>query len=365
MEKREELLEEVENATTEEQLEKIEEEVSQVEEEERKLQEEAEKRAATLEEITRGAGKVIENMKEEVKMEINERELFLKKLMRKELTEAEERALSTTTTAVLPTETVDKIIDKVVQLAPVLGEIELFKVKGNLKVGVETTRANAGYHAENSTGINADATAVITEVSLGGYEFTKLIQVSDSILTMSINDFENWLVRMLAESIATKIEYEIINGTGSGAVKGINALTFVDGTNAVQYNASTGLTADEVREAIGYLPGAYDNGAKFLMRKKTLFTKVMGLQDNAKHDLVKVENGNYFIYGYPVILSDEVADGVLFLGNFKKYVGNLGRDIEVKNQFDINTNSVKYLGVAIFDGKPACTDAFIKVASSL
>lgn len=353
---------------TNEELTQIEERVNELESEKKALEEKAEKRDNTLEKIQKGLeGKEIEiaeERKEDKKMEVNYRNVFFKKLMGKELTE-EERALTTTSTAVIPTETSDKIFDKMVQLVPLLGEIELFHVPGNLKFAVETTRADAGYHTQNSTGINVDATAVLTEVSLGGYEFTKLIQVSDSILQMSVNDFEDWLVRMLAESIATKIEYEIINGSGSSAVKGINALTYSNGTNGVQYNGSTGLTAANVRTAVGLLPGGYDKGAKFLMKKKTLFNQFMGLQDNAKHDLVRVEGDKYFIYGYPVILSDEVADGVAFLGNFKKYVGNLNREVEVKKDFDIDTNSYKYLGVGIFDGKPACTDAFVKVATSL
>ncbi len=353
---------------TNEELTQIEERVNELESEKKALEEKAEKRDNTLEKIQKGLeGKEIEiaeERKEDKKMEVNYRNVFFKKLMGKELTE-EERALTTTSTAVIPTETSDKIFDKMVQLVPLLGEIELFHVPGNLKFAVETTRADAGYHTQNSTGINVDATAVLTEVSLGGYEFTKLIQVSDSILQMSVNDFEDWLVRMLAESIATKIEYEIINGSGSSAVKGIDAISYVNNQNGVQYNGSTGLTAANVRTAVGLLPGGYDKGAKFLMKKKTLFNQFMGLQDNAKHDLVRVEGDKYFIYGYPVILSDEVADGVAFLGNFKKYVGNLNREVEVKKDFDIDTNSYKYLGVGIFDGKPACTDAFVKVATSL
>ena len=354
---------------TNEDLTQIEERVKELENEKRALEEKAEKRDATLEKVKRGLeGTVIESTekrKEDEKMnEVNYRNAFFKKLMGKELSE-EERALTTSTTAVIPTETSDKIFDKMVQLAPLLGEIELFHVPGNLKFAVETTRAEAGYHTQNSTGINVDATAVLTEVSLGGYEFTKLIQVSDSILSMSVNDFEDWLVRMLAESLATKIESEIINGTGSSTVKGINALSYVNNQNGVQFNGSTGLTGANVRTAVGLLPGGYDTGAKFLMKKKTLFNQFMGLQDNAKHDLVRVEGNNYFIYGYPVILSDEVSDNVAFLGNFKKYVGNLNRDVEVKKDFDIDTNSYKYLGVGIFDGKPACTDAFIKIATSL
>ena len=356
-----------ETELTDEELTQIEARVNELENEKKALKDKAEKRDATLQMVKAGLGTEIESAeerKEEKNMDVNYRNAFFKKLMGKDLSE-EERALTTSTTAVIPTETSDKIFDKMVQLVPLLGEIELFHVPGNLKFAVETTRADAGYHTENSTGINTDATAVLTTVTLGGYEFTKLIQVSDSILQMSVNDFEDWLVRMLAESIATKIEYEIINGTGSSTVKGINAISYVNNTNGIQYNGSTGLTGANVRAAIGLLPGGYDRGAKWLMKKSTLFNQFMGLQDNAKHDLVRVEGNNYFVYGYPVILSDEVANGVAFLGNFKKYVGNLNRDVEVKKDFDINSNSYKYLGVGIFDGKPACEDAFIKVATSL
>ena len=359
-----------EEEVSEEELTQIEERVNQLEAEKKSIQEAAEKRDATLKMVKNNIAEVkeietAEERKEEnMKEEVNYRNVYFKKLLGKELTE-EERALSTSSTAVVPTETANKIFDKMVKLVPLLGEIELFHVPGNLKFAVETTRANAGYHTENSTGINEDSTAVLTEVSLGGYEFTKLIKVSDSILSMSVDDFEDWLVRMLAESIATKIESEIINGSGSGAVKGIDAISYVNNTNGVQYNGSTGLTAANVRTAVGLLPAGYDKGAKFLMNKKTLFNQFMGLQDNAKCDIVRVEGGEYFVYGYPVILSDEVAAGTAFLGNFKKYVGNLNRDVEVKKDFDIDSNSYKYLGVGIFDGKPACTDAFIKVATSL
>jgi hypothetical protein len=33
----------------------------------------------------------------------------------------------------------------------------------------------------------------------------------------------------------------------------------------------------------------------------------------------------------------------------------------VKSQYDINTNSYKYLGVTEFDGKPAIAEAFVKI----
>lgn len=364
--KLDEISEQVKDAETEEQVEALEEQVSDLEEEKRSLIESAEKRAETLKKVIEkkdeGAVKETAEDKEERNMDNEKtyRSAYFKKLMRKELTEEEQRALSTTTTATIPTETSENIFSKALQIVPLLNEIELFHVRGNLKFAVETVRSEAGYHEENSTNINTDSTAVLTTVSLGGYEFTKLIQVSASMLNQSIDAFENWLVNMLAESIATALENQIINGSGDGQVKGIGSITYTD-ANSVQYNESTGLTAANVREAVGKLNGFYDNGAKIAMSKRTLFTKFMGLQDKSKTDVVKVEGNTYYVYGYPVILSDQVATGTAYLGNFKKYVGNLSADIEVKSDFDIDTNSYKYLGVCEFDGKPAAEDAFIKI----
>lgn len=364
--KLDEISKKVSDAENEEQVEALEEEVSNLEEEKRNLIASAEKRTETLKKVIEKkdgeAVKEIADDKEERNMDNEKtyRSAYFKKLMRKELTEEEQRALSTTTTATIPTETSEEIFSKALQIVPLLNEIELFHVRGNLKFAVETVRSNAGYHEENSTNINADSTAVLTTVSLGGYEFTKLIQVSASMLNQSIDAFETWLVNMLAQSIATALENEIINGTGVSGVKGIGAISYTS-ANSVQYNASTGLTAADVRDAVGLLNGFYDNGAKIAMSKKTLFTKFMGLQDKSKTDVVKVEGNTYYVYGYPVILSDIVAAGVAYLGNFKKYVGNLSADIEVKSTFDIDTNSYKYLGVCEFDGKPAAEDAFIKI----
>lgn len=360
-----------EDNLTEEECNSIEERIKVLQTEQNSLKNNAEKRDATLKKVANSlAGEVIETAEERKEInkmneDVNYRSAFYKKMLNKELNEEETRALSTSSTAVIPTTTVDKIFAKMVQLVPLLGEIELLKVPGNVKFAVESVRSDAGYHEENSTGINTDSTATLVDVTLGGYEFTKLIKISASLLSMSIDAFEDWLVDMLSESIATKIEYEIVNGSGSGAVKGINALTYVNGTNAVQYNGSTGVTETNVRTLIGLLAAGYDAGAKFLMNKKTLFNQIMGLQDKSKHDIVRIEGNKYFIYGYPIILSDAVSNGVIFLGNFKKYVGNLSTEIEVKNGFDIDTNSYKYLGVATFDGKPALTDAFLKMAASL
>ena len=343
-------------------------EVENLETEKKSLMASAEKRKATLERIAKGESKVVEEgkEKEETMEEKNVfetaeyRSAFFKKLQKKELNEKEMRAYAQAgTNGVLPVSTADEIIKKLTQYAKMLNEITLLHVPGLVKFAVEGTKTSGALHTENAA-ITGDSDTLVT-VTLAGYEITKLIQVSASVEKMSIDAFEAWLVDMIVEMIGDKIEDLIFNGTGSNQPKGIDAITWTNGTNAINIAKNAAITADNVRALIALLPGGYDNGAKFFMRKATLFNRIMGLQDNAKHDLVREVNGEFYIYGYPVRLSDKAPADEIILGNAKKYVANLAENITVKTDFDIDTNSNKYLGCAIFDGKPGIEAAFVKI----
>ena len=343
-------------------------EVENLETEKKSLMASAEKRKATLERIAKGESKVVEEgkEKEETMEEKNVfetaeyRSAFFKKLQKKELNEKEMRAYAQAgTNGVLPVSTADEIIKKLTQYAKMLNEITLLHVPGLVKFAVEGTKTSGALHTENEA-ITGDSDTLVT-VTLAGYEITKLIQVSASVEKMSIDAFEAWLVDMIVEMIGDKIEDLIFNGTGSNQPKGIDAITWTNGTNAINIAKNAAITADNVRALIALLPGGYDNGAKFFMRKATLFNRIMGLQDNAKHDLVREVNGEFYIYGYPVRLSDKAPADEIILGNAKKYVANLAENITVKTDFDIDTNSNKYLGCAIFDGKPGIEAAFVKI----
>lgn len=319
-----------------------------------------------------------EENKEERKMDNREellkdsvyRRAFAKKLQGKELDEVEQRAYTSASNsggAVIPTPVSDEIISKIKQIAPMLDEITLLRVKGNVTFAVEGVRNDAALHAENAK-MTASADTLV-KVTLAGYEVTKLIQISKTVATMSINAFETWLVDMLAEDIARKIEDLIINGTGSSEPTGIakagsgDAGAYVANTDLVEVAADANVAFKDVTTLIGLLPGAYDRNAKFLMSKKTLYGVFMPLKDDAKYPLVVREGNNYTILGYPVRLSESVANGVAYLGDFKKMVGNLAEDITVSSSehSSFGANAIDYLGCAIFDCKPALSGAIVKL----
>lgn len=359
-----------------------EEEITALEKEEEKLEEEkksliakAEKRSLTLKKIKRGLGEEVEinekkeerkmNQEEDVRNSKEYRSAFLKKLQRKELTDEEERALTTGTSsvgAVIPTITQNLIIEKVFQNAPLLEEITLLRVDGNVTFAVESTVNDAAIHTEGAT--ITESGDVLVPVSLGQYEVNKYITISKSVSKMSIDAFETWITKMLGKMIAKAITNLIINGTGSSQPKGVEKANTWGETNSVTVGKTASLTEANVLTLVGLLNGAYDENAKWLMSKKTLLTDFRPLQDKSKNDLVVKENGKYFIEGYEVMLDERVALHDAYLGDFTMYVGNLGEDITVDQDKKLSANSFEFLGSAMFDGKPAIGEAFVKLTKS-
>lgn len=366
-------IEERGDAMKAEEIDALEKETKELTEERAGLIAAAEKRNGILDNIAKGAGIVSRTFEQKQDNADPDdpfgtpeyRSAWLKNLRRLPLTDAEKRAYanaSGTGAEVVPTQTANEIISKVKKLAPMLNEVTLLHVKGAVKFAVEGTNNDAAIHEENAA-ITA-AADTLTTVTLTGYEIIKLVQISDTVMTMSIAAFESWIVDMLAEAIARKVEDFFINGTGSSQPKGIDKANTWGAENSVTVTKAGSLTAANVQTLIGLLNAGYDRNAKFAMSKKTLFTDFMPLQDNSKNHIVTVQGNNYFVYGYPVLLSDYVKEHEAFLGDFKKVCANLAENINVKNAYDIDTNSYKYSGIAIFDCTPAIGEAFVKLAKA-
>lgn len=293
------------------------------------------------------------------------RSAFLNKIRGIELTETEKRAFSSVSgsaEAVIPTQTANEIIKKMKQIAPLLGEITLLNIAGNVRFAVEDTITDSILHTQNAEITAAEDT--LKTVDLGAYEITKLVQVSKTVATMSIDAFESWLTDMLAEKLTEKICFYLINGTGTSQPQGVEKSNTWGTANSISVAKTASLTAANIQSLIGLLSGAYDKNAKFLMSKKTLFTDFMPLQDNAKNNIVRMEGHDFYVYGYPVLLDDTITLHEAYLGDFKKIVGNLSEAINIISGFDINTNSYKYLGTAMFDSKVADTNAFVKLVKA-
>lgn len=332
-----EIREEVESTDDIEKVEKLEKEVDALNEEETQIEEQS-KNEEVAEEMKEEKSAIKEIKMEERKMENKKeyRDIYLSNLMGKELNE-EERSILVAEDGAIPTETQNTIFEKVVKKAPMLDEITLLNVKGNVSFYVEGTRTDGSDHTEGADISESDVPLI--KVDLAGTEIVKLVTISDTVKQMSVQAFETWLTDMLSDSIANAIESKIFNKIETTG-------TAVSGS----------LDASGLRSLVAGLPAGYENGAKFYANKSVFYNNVLALQDLSKNELVTREGGKYFILGYEVVISDKASK--ISFGNAKKFVGNLAEDINIHSQYNIGNNTYSYSGVAIYDGKVADATAF-------
>lgn len=309
-----------------------------------------------------------ENMRpEDIRGTEEYRSAFLKGLQNKPLTDMEKRTnemASTDVAGVIPTMTQERIFNKLKQYAPLMSEITLLQVPGNVTFAIEGTNNAAAKHAEND--LISPAADTMLSVTLAGYEIVKVLRISKTVQAMAINAFESWLVDILGENIAAKIGEYIIYGDGVGDPKGIDyAATWTDNSNAVIPAGAKYPTAAELVELVSYLKGGYHRNAKWLMNSTDFWGGIVAAQSNDKYKILTDDYQR--LLGYPILLDDNVASGDIFFGDFRKVVGNLSQNITVDRSTESGFlyNSIDYRGTAIFDCDIAVGEAFVKCAKTL
>lgn len=336
-----------------------------------------EKRKATIDGINAGAIPAVEipnpvtaRAADTFDQDKEYRSAWLKTLQGKALTENEQRAYSTAANSALPAipeSTANEIIKKMYEVAPILQRCKIFHVPGNFKFAVEGTNSDAALHTENAS-ITA-ASDSLGSVSLTGYEIVKLVKASRATVNMTINAFESYIVEIIAEAIARKIENYIFAGTGSnqpGGVanggKGSNG-AYTAGTDQVTVAASANVAEADITTLYGMLSSGYERNAVWAMSKATFFAYFYALMNKSKNNLIEFANGKYYIMGCEVYFTGSLAMGVAYLGDFSYIVGNYSQDITVvkSEHSGLATNSVDYLGSCVFDSKAiAGLGAFVK-----
>ena len=306
----------------------------------------------------------MEFTKENVLKSAEYRSAFFKTLQGKELNEAEKRAMTSAAAsagAAIPTETANVLVQKMLETAPLLAEITLLRIAGNITIATGLERDSAYQHTENEA-ITA-STDVLASVTLAGYEFFKLVSISKTVQTMAIDAFEGWLTDALYEDIALKIENSIIYGGGSSAPGGLASITLTAGTNLISTTAS--ITYKDVCDLMTYPEKGLRKGAKFLCNSTFPYTQLAGIKDDQKRPIFvqsMAEGVPDRLMGKEVLISDEVNDDELYYGQFKKIFGNLSSDITVESstQSGFRNGTIAYRGGALFDCNVPAPRAFGK-----
>lgn len=179
---------------------------------------------------------------------------------------------------------------------------------------------------------------------------------------MEISAFERYITDELKSCIADAIGAAIVNGTGSGQPTGILSGVAWSKKNTV---TTTALTADNILSAVALLPAGYAGGAKFAMSTATLFGNVYPLKNNdGDYIFTDPERGGvHRLFGFEIVLDDNIPAGTVLFGNFRYYGVNIpqGVAIEVSRESGFTSGLIDYRALCIADGKPIVPEAFVKV----
>ena len=210
-------------------------------------------------------------------------------------------------TAVIPKTIANRIVDKIKDISPLFRDATKYNVKGTFSIPyVDSANDNITVaYAEEFTDLDAKSTHLLS-VDLTGYLMGVLAKISISLLNSTDIDLVDFVVNKMAASAAAFIDKEILDPsapTGDNAkIKGLS-----NAEQIVYAGSVSAITADTLIKLKNKLKSAYQAGAYFVMHPETL-TAIQLLKDNNQRYIFNDEIQNGFsgtILGKPVYTSDQ------------------------------------------------------------
>lgn len=330
------------------------------------LRGEAQRRQALRDSVARGAaGSVIPNATgsgsepsaERYAVDSAEyRSAWLRNLMGQTLTDAERTAV--TASAAIPTQTMNEIVHRL-QDSPLLGEIDMTFIPGNVSWPVESTANAASWVAMGTAA--TDGADALTAVSLSAYKLIKTVEITADVQAMSIDAFEAWLVARLANKLELAADAAVLTGTGSSQPTGI--LTTISTATGTFTKAA--MTYTDLMTIMGSLGTVYRRNAIFVVPSALFYSDIIGMKGTDNRPVLVMDPTApevYRLLGHKVVIDDNLtADNILF-GDAKMYKWNWAQTPTVKadDSVGFRTGSRVYRAMGLADGKLAAAAAFVR-----
>lgn len=240
--------------------------------------------------------------------------------------------------AIIPTSIARRVIEKVVEICPILQGADVYYVNGNLQIPVygkaKDSESNdhditVGYATEFQE-LTADAGA-FTSINLGGYLIGALTLVGRSLQNNATFDVVSFVINKMAEKIAVFVEKELLVGTEGKCTGALST------SNTVKAGSTSAISTDSLIDLQTAIPQAYQANACFTMNPKT-WAMVKKLKYNDGRYVVSEDFTQGFPYrllGKPVYLSDNMptvasaAKAVLY-GDYNGLAVNIHENVSVE-----------------------------------
>lgn len=288
-------------------------------------------RALSKEEIK--AEKVIEEMsKEERQLEVIEKEEreFIEAVRNNEL-----RNLTAGQNGkIIPVSIASDVINKVVELCPILSLSQVYNVAGELrlpKYNADSATIAAAYATEFQD--LTDTTGTFTTIDLSNQIVGVLVKISKSLINRADFDVRSFIVNEIAKKIAEFLEREMLVGNTPNKIEGA-----IKTKNEVTTATAGKIGTDDLIDLQMALPTIYQPNAVFVMHRDVL-KEVRKLKDGQGNYILQPDFRAPFgwtILGRPVHLSDNMekqvatTKEVILYADFSGYAVKMTKSVEIQ-----------------------------------
>lgn len=281
-----------------------------------------------------------------------------------ELTNADANTKTSDVGAAIPTTTLQKIYEKIESTGMILPRVTHTSYKGGVTVPTSSAKPTASWVSEGA-GSDKQKKA-LGSITFAYHKLRCAISMSLEVSIVTYPMFESQFVANVAEAMVKAEEQAIISGSGSGQPNGIIKETVVTGQNIDIAAATTAIAYTDLVKAEAALPQAYDTDAVWCMTKKTFFEQIVGMVDDKKQPVARVNYGMsgkpvYSLFGREVVLVGDylpsfaasvTADTIFaFIFNFKDYLWNENLGMTFRKYTDNATDDEVTVALALVDGK--------------
>lgn len=235
---------------------------------------------------------------------------------------------------IIPVSIASDVINKVVELCPILELSQVYNVAGELRLPkYEADSATiAAAYADEFTEL-AEKTAAFSTIDLSNQIVGLLVKISKSLINRADFDVRGFIVNEIAKKIAEFLEKEMLVGNTLNRIQGA-----VNTKNVVTTATPTKITTDEIIDLQMKLPTVYQKNAVFVMHRDVL-KEVRKLKDGQGNYILQQDFSAPFgwtILGRPVYLSDnmdkEIATGknVILYADFSGYAVKITKNVEIQ-----------------------------------
>lgn len=268
--------------------------------------------------------------------------------------------------AVIPTTVLNKIVEKIEKVGNILNRVTRTYYKGGVVVPTSAAKPTAEWVAERG-----DVDTQKKAVGSVTFAYNKLkvkVAVSLEVSVVTLDIFEKTLIDQVSQAMARALDGGIVNGRGTatyhepeGILKASNLIpeqnVNVTEENAIGYTNWIGMEA--------LLPEGYDD-AIYVMNKKTFVSQVLGMVDDNKQPIARIDSGidgkpRYTLFGREVEFTGQIpaytggtvtGDTIVaFLFRMEDYMLNTNLQPTIKKYTDEDTDDEITKCIMLADGK--------------